>query len=149
MRTATRTSARTSPPPLSVTLPVRLAGAASLLAAGGIHLYLWQTGYRDISVIGPLFMANAVLAGLAALAVLATPARWLPWIALLAGLLQIGTLGGLLLTLTVGLFNFVESWSAPLVVPTIIVEAGGFLLLCGFAAQQLLAARQRGPGVRG
>jgi hypothetical protein len=117
------------------------------LATGGIHLYLWQTGYSNIHLIGPMFLANVVLSVLAALAVLATPLRWLAWICLLAGLLEIGTLGALLLSLTVGLFGFVEAWSAPLVVPTILVEGAGFLVLCGFAAQQLLGSRLRRPRV--
>jgi hypothetical protein len=146
MRTDTRTEVGTAPAataPLSVTLPVRLVGAALLLATGGIHLYLWQTGYRDIHLIGPMFLASVVLAALAAVVVLVTPLRWLAWICLLAGLLEIGTLGALLLSLTVGLFGFFESWSAPLVVPTILVEGAGFLVLCGFAAQQLLTSRLR------
>jgi hypothetical protein len=147
MKTATHLSTRLSQPvtaPLSVTLPVRLCGAALLLAMGGIHLYLWQTGYRDIHIIGPAFLANAILGALAAVALLLTPQRWLTWVSLLGGLLEIGTLGALLLSLTVGLFGFVEAWSAPLVVPTIIVEAAGFLLLFGFAVQQLVASRRRG-----
>ena len=151
MRTEIRTPARTTTSaavaPRAVTLPVRVAGAALLLATGGIHLYLWQTGYKGISLIGPMFLANVILAALAALAVLAAPRRWLAWICLLAGLLELGTLGALLLSLTVGLFGFVETWQAPLVVPTIIVEAAGFLLLCGFAGQQLLTSRHRGPRV--
>jgi hypothetical protein len=148
MRTDTRTHLSTEPTaPLSVTLPVRLVGAALLLATGGIHLYLWQTGYKDIHLIGPTFLANVVLAVGAALLVLLTPLRWLAWACLLAGLLEIGTLGALLLSLTVGLFGFYEAWSAPLVTPTILVEGAGFLVLCGFAAQQLLASRRRGPQV--
>jgi hypothetical protein len=149
MRTDTRTPVRTAsavPAPLSVTLPVRVVGAALLLATGGIHLYLWQTGYKDIHLIGPMFLANVVLAALAAVVVLATPGRWLAWVCLLAGLLEIGTLGALLLSLTVGLFGFFEAWSAPLVVPTILVEGAGFLVLCGFAASQLVP-RLRAPRV--
>lgn len=144
MRTTTRlpeTTARTDGAPLSVTLPVRVVGAGLLLAMGGIHFYLWQTGYKDIHLIGPAFLANAVLGVLAAVAVLAAPQRWLAWVCLLAALLEIGTLAALLLSLTVGLFGFVEAWSAPLVIPTILVEAAGFLVLGGFAAQQLVTTR--------
>jgi hypothetical protein len=135
--------APTGTAPLAVTIPVRLIGAALLLATGGIHLYLWRNGYRDIHVIGPSFLADVILSALAALAVLAAPRRWLPWICALAGLFELGTLGALLLSLTVGLFGFVEGWSAQLVVTTIVVEAAGFVVLCGFAVQQLLAARHR------
>jgi hypothetical protein len=125
----------------TLTLSVRVVGAAMLVATGWIHLDLWLDGYRGIDWIGPLFLANAVLAGLAALAVLCAPLRWLPWVALLAGLLEIGTLGALVLSLTVGLFGFVESFRASLVVPTIVVESVGFLVLAGYAGYAL--SRQR------
>jgi hypothetical protein len=127
----------------TLTLSVRVVGAAMLVATAWIHLDLWLDGYRDIAWIGPLFLANVVLAGLAALAVLGTPRRWLPWVALLAGLLEIGTLGGLVLSLTVGLFGFSESFSARLVVPTIIVESIGFLVLVGYAAYTVSRQRRR------
>jgi hypothetical protein len=146
---------RTDPPPTTVlaredaasatrrtlTLSVRVVGAAMLVATGWIHLDLWRDGYRGIDWIGPLFLADVVLAGLAAVAVLAAPARWLPWVALLAGLLELGTLGALVLSLTVGLFGFVESLAAGSVVPTIVVESLGFLVLAGYAVVEV--SRQR------
>lgn len=150
MRTTTTQlpeTTRPAGPPLAVTLPVRLLGAGLLFAMGGIHLYLWQTGYKDIHVIGPAFMANAILGVLAGIAVLLAPQRWLAWVCLLAGLLELGTLGALLLSLTVGLFGFVESWSAPLLTTTIIIEAAGFVLLAGFGAVQLLTSFRRGRQV--
>jgi hypothetical protein len=123
--------------PRALTLFVRVAGAALLAATGWIHLHLWLDGYRGIDWIGPLFLANVVLAGAAAVVVLLAPSRWFPAVALLAGLLEIGTLGGLVLSLTVGLFGFFESLSAPLVVPTIAVESAGFVLLAGYGGWQL------------
>lgn len=135
--------------PRAVTLAVRVVGAALLLAMGGIHLKLWFDGYRDIAWIGPLFLVNAVLTVPAAAAVLLAPRRWLPWVALLAGLFALGTLGGLVLSLTVGLFGFFESLSAPLVVPTIVVESAAFLLLSGFGVWQLWSARQGTVRARG
>ena len=129
--------------PRTLTLSVRVVGAALLVAAGWIHLRLWLDGYRDIAWIGPLFLTNAVLAGLGALAVLLAPVRLLPWAALLGGLLQIGTLVGLVLSLTVGVFGFHESWSASLVVPSIVVEAAGFLVLTGYAAWAGTRQRRR------
>lgn len=131
------------------TLAVRVVGAGLLLAMGAIHLRLWADGYRVIAWIGPLFLADAVLGLLAALALLLAPPRRLPWVGLLAALLQIGTLGGLVLALTVGLLGFSESLSAPLVVPAIGVEAAGFLLLGGFAARRLRGARHGSPRARG
>ena len=125
----------------TLTLSVRVVGAAMLVATGWIHLDLWLDGYREIRWIGSLFMLNVVLAFLGALAVLVTPARWLPGPALLAGLLEIGTLGALLLSLTVGLFGFHESLQGSSIVPTILVEAVGFLVLAGYAVYAL--SRQR------
>jgi hypothetical protein len=120
---------------------LRGLGAALLAAMAWIHLDLWLDGYRAIPWIGPLFLADVVLAGLLALAVLLTPTRWLAWVALLAGLLELGTLGALVLSLTVGLFGFVESLRASLVVPTILVESTGFLVLAGYAV--VVLSRQR------
>jgi hypothetical protein len=125
----------------TLTLSVRVVGAAMLVSTGWIHLDLWLDGYRAIPSIGPLFMAGVVLAGVLALAVLSTPTRWLPWVALPAGLLELGTLGALVLSLTVGLFGFVESLRASLVVPTILVESIGFLVLAGYGLAVL--SRQR------
>ena len=127
----------------TLTLSVRVVGAAMLVATGWIHLDLWLDGYRAIPWIGPLFLANVVLAGLAAIAVLATPTRWLPWVALSAGLLELGTLAALVLSLTVGLFGFIESLRATLVVPTILVESVGFLVLAGYAVVVLSRQRRR------
>lgn len=117
-----------------VTIGVRVLGAGLLVAAGWIHLYLYNGGYSGISIIGPLFMAHAVTAFIAAAAVLLAPSRWLPWVCLAAGLFEAGALGGLVLSLTVGLFGFIESPSAPWVGTTIAVEAAGFVLLVGYGA---------------
>jgi hypothetical protein len=116
---------------------VRIVGAALLLAMALIHLKLWNDGYRDVHWIGPLFLANAALGALGAIAVLVSPARWLPFAAVLGGLLEIGTLLGLLLSLTVGLLGFHEAWGG-LVLPSILVEAAGFLVLFGYGASVLL-----------
>ena len=134
---STRTRTRTASASPAVHWAVRIVGAGLLLAMALIHLKLWNDGYRDVRWIGPLFMANAVLGVLGGLAVLVTPLRWLPWFAMLGGLLEIGTLIGLVLSLTTGLFGFHETWGG-LVLPTIIVEAAGFVVLCGYGASALL-----------
>src|SRR5690348_4758749 len=131
--TISSTRTRTAPTSPAVHWAVRIAGAGLLLAMALIHLKLWNDGYRDIRWIGPLFLANAVLGVLGAVAVLGAPRRWLPGVAMLGGLLELGTLLGLVLSLTVGLFGFHETWGG-LVLPTIIVEAAGFLVLCGYGA---------------
>jgi hypothetical protein len=116
-----------------VVLGLRAAGALLLAAAGGIHLYLWSTGYDSIDWIGPLFLVNAIGAFVLALAVLAAPRRLLFWPAGAGALLQIGTLGGLFLSSTVGLFGFVESSAASYYWESVIVESVGFLVLAALA----------------
>jgi hypothetical protein len=135
-------------PPTSGTLPLsaRVVGAALVLATGWIHLHQWLGGYQDIPWIGPLFLANVVVALLGAVVLLLAPDRWVPGVALLAGLFEGGSLVALLLSLTVGLLGFTEVWSAPLVVPTLLVEGAGFALLAGFGATQLRSSRQHGLG---
>jgi hypothetical protein len=87
-----------------------------------------------------------------ALVVLAVPARWLGVTAGLGALVELGTLGGLLLAITVGLFGFVETWQAPLVLTTVLIEAAGTLVLGGFALLELFRHRadllQRVAGYR-
>ena len=113
---------------------LRVVGALLLVAAGAIHLYLWSTGYDSIDWIGPLFLVNAVGAFLLAVAVLAAPRRLLFWPAGAGALLQIGTLGGLILASTVGLFGFVESTAASYYWESVIVESVGFVVLGALAA---------------
>jgi hypothetical protein len=112
---------------------LRALGALLLAAAGGIHLYLWSTGYDTIDWIGPLFLVNAVGAFVLAAAVLIAPRRLVFWPALAGALLQIGTLGGLVLSSTVGLFGFVESSAASYYWESVIVESAGFLVLAALA----------------
>ena len=115
-------------------LGLRVVGALLLVAAGAIHLYLWSTGYDSIDWIGPLFLVNAVAGFLLAVAVLAAPRRLLFWPAGAGALLQIGTLGGLILSSTVGLFGFVESSAASYYWESVIVESVGFVVLVALAA---------------
>ncbi|HEY7812426.1 MAG TPA: hypothetical protein VIC62_04270 [Nakamurella sp.] len=116
-----------------VVVGLRVVGALLLVAAGAIHLYLWSTGYDSIAWIGPLFMVNAIAAFALALAVLAAPRRLLFWPAGAGALLQIGTLGGLVLSSTVGLFGFVESSAASYYWESVIVESVGFVVLAALA----------------
>ncbi len=116
-------------------------GALLTAASGVIHLYLWGEagGYRLLPTIGPLFLAQGIVAILVAFVVLGT--RWLVAAVAAAGLL-ISTAAGLLITIEVGLFNFQENWSAPWVVTSFVEElVGGVLLL--IAAWPLLRPGNR------
>ncbi len=123
--------------------PVRLLGAGLLVAMAWLHLHLWDLGYRYIHVIGPLFLVNAVAGFAVALALLVVPGRLLPWIALAGGLLALGTLGGLVLSTTTGLFGFEETWQATDVPQSVAVEAAAAVLLLGYAGTVLVKARRR------
>src|SRR4051794_35285743 len=101
---------------------LRLIGAVLLLAIGGIHLYLWQQGYRDIDVIGPAFLLQAVIAVGGALLVLIAPRRLLPVAAVLGALFALGSFGALLVATFVGLFGFVETTAADLWWETLWIE---------------------------
>jgi hypothetical protein len=119
---------------------LRLIGAALLLAIAGIHLYLWQQGYRDIDVIGPAFLLQAVIGVGGALLVLIAPRRLLPVAAVLGALFALGSLGALLTATTVGLFGFVESTSANLWWETFWIEIATVVDLGALTA---LSARRR------
>jgi plastocyanin len=93
-------------------------GCSLLVASGAIHLDLYLTGYRLIPHIGVLFLLQAAAAFVLALAVLflatfgqRVTLRGIAAETLAAGaaaLFAAATLGGYLLSLSVGLFGFTE-----------------------------------------
>ena len=119
---------------------LRLVGAALLAAMGWIHLDLWLAGYRSIDWIGPAFLLNAIAGFGLAVLLLLTPRPLLMWVAALGALTALGTLGGLLLATTIGLFGFVESTAADLWWESFWVELAATVVL---AALAVLAARRR------
>ena len=124
----------------AITWLLRLLGAALLAAMGWIHLSLWLDGYRSIAVIGPAFLLNTLAGfGLAAL-LLVSPRSLVGWVAGLGALTAAGTLAGLLLATTVGLFGFVESTQASLWWESFWVEIAAVVVLGALA---LLTLRRR------
>ncbi|HJY59106.1 MAG TPA: hypothetical protein VJ418_22240 [Streptosporangiaceae bacterium] len=123
-------------------LLLRLTGTALLAWIGYIHLHLWAEGYRQIPTDGPLFLLDAV-AGFALAAVL------LAWPRALAGLVAAGytagTLGALLISLSVGLFGFKESISASYVAQSLAIEAIALLVLLSWTALAAATARPSQP----
>jgi hypothetical protein len=114
-----------------IVLALAATGAAFLVWSAVIHLELWGDGYRDISVIGPLFLAQGI--GCIALAVAIVAFRSL---ALLAAGAVAGaaTAAGLLLTAHGGLFGYTESLSVPYATLSLAVEfTAAFLLLLATA----------------
>lgn len=88
----------------------RLLTALGVLVSGGVHLWLWFDGFRDIDVIGPSFMLNAVAGLVIAVAVMA----WRHWLPLLAAVgFGVSTLTAFLISTTIGLFGVHEPfWGA-------------------------------------
>src|ERR1700728_1581950 len=117
-----------------------IAGAALLVASGGIHLDLYLTGYRTIPTIGPLFLLQVIAAFVLAAAILVT-GNWL--IAALGAGFAVSTLGGYLLSLWVGLFGFTEVRTTAGIVAGII-DVAAFAALALAAAPALPYARDAG-----
>lgn len=89
-------------------MSLRLLAALAVLVSAAVHLYLWADGMRDVDVVGPGFLLNAV--GGAVIAVLLVAWRhWVP--AFLALGFGLSTLGAFAVSATVGLFGVQESWS--------------------------------------
>ena len=136
MTTPTDTGRR----PAALLWGLRVLGAALLAVMGWIHLDLWLDGYRTIHVIGPAFLLNTIAGFGLAVLLLVTPRLLLPWVAALGALTALGTLGGLLISTTVGLFGFIESTAADLWWESFWVEIAAVVVLGALAA---LAARRR------
>jgi hypothetical protein len=120
----------------AVTL-LAVAGAALLIWSAVIHLQLWSGGYRDISVIGPLFL----LQGIASIA-LALPLVVFRRLVLLAAaaILLAATAVGLLLSAGIGLFGYQESLAVPYAETSLVVEFTGAAVLAVAAVIVLIAS---------
>ena len=114
----------------AVTL-LAVAGAALLIWSAVIHLQLWSGGYRDISVIGPLFL----LQGIASIVLAAALAAFRRLVLLAAGaVLAAATAVGLLLSAGIGLFGYVESLAVPYAQTSLVVEFTSAAVLAAAAA---------------
>jgi hypothetical protein len=124
-------------------LLLRPTCAALLAWIGYTHLHLWTEGYRQIPTDGPLFLLDAAAGFALAAALLAWPR---PRAGLVAAGYTAGTLGALLLSLSVGLFGFRESISASYVTQSLAIETITLLALLGWTI--LAAAAPRRPAHR-
>jgi hypothetical protein len=106
----------------------RVLSALFLLVMGGIHLYLVVFGGTG-GVLGFLFVVNAVGGLVLAVAVLVARRALLVLASVLSLLLMAGTLLALVLALTVSLFGIRQQLGGELVVPTLIVESIGTIVL--------------------
>lgn len=112
----------------------RWIAPAFVVAGGIIHLDLWFGGYRGIPIIGPLFLVNFVVSvALGAALSIRGGGRLI----LLALAFSGGSLAALVMSRTVGLLGFSESWSSQAVL-ALFLELGATLLL----ASSLVARRR-------
>ena len=98
---------------------MRMLVAAGVLVSAVVHLKLWFDGFRDIHVIGPAFMLNAVAGlGIAILVLV-----WRHWIPLLLAIgFGVSTLGAFVTSATVGLFGVHELWTGGSVLTAAVSE---------------------------
>lgn len=116
----------------------RIVGAALLAGMAAIHVYLWMQGYRDVPTIGLLFLLNGIGGGVLCLAVLFCSGRLLAPVSAVSAVFTLGTLGALVMSLTIGLLGFHESLVVPFVPTTLWVESAGVLELAALTAVAVL-----------
>src|SRR5438309_1440292 len=105
---------------------MRQSAALLVLAAGGVHLYLWFGYFHRVDVVGPLFLLNAATAASLAIAL----ARSGRSAVLLAGLAySAGTLVFFAISATAGLFGYHESLFGTWQVLAAAVEIGALATL--------------------
>lgn len=96
---------------------LRLVIAVAVLVSGLVHLVLWRDGMRDVAVVGPAFLVNAV-AGVALAVVVVLWRHWLPLLAAIG--FGAATFGAYLMSMTVGFFGVREQvWTAEAVVSAV------------------------------
>lgn len=98
---------------------IRLICVLLLAWIGAIHLHLWVEGYREIPVVGVLFLANSVTAFLLAIALLISRR---PLLGFLGAAFSLITLIFLLYSINFGIFGFEESSRASFVHLSIVIE---------------------------
>jgi hypothetical protein len=99
----------------------RIVTAVAALVSAYVHLVLWLDGMRDVDVVGPAFLFNAV-AGLVIAVLLVAWRHWAP--GFLAAGFGASTLGAFVLSTTVGLFGVNEQWTGGYVWAAAISEVG-------------------------
>ena len=109
---------------------LRILTAIAVLVSAYVHLKLWLDGFRDLHVVGPAFMINAV-AGLLIAVALVWWRHWLP--PLLAAGFGASTLGAFIISATVGLYGVHERWVGSYVwaaaISEVLALAGGIAIL--------------------
>lgn len=109
----------------------RWIAAVFVFTSGVVHFNLWwREYYRDITTVGPLFLAASISALVIALALVVLRSGWVD---LAAAGFTASTLGAYVLTLELpkGLFHFTEPYVSYSGTISILVEAGTVVVLAG------------------
>jgi hypothetical protein len=127
---------------------MRVLAAVGVLVSAVVHLRLWFDGFRDIHMVGPAFMLNAV-AGLAIAVALVLWRHWVP--PLLAVGFGASTLGAFIIAATVGLYGVHEVWSGGWVLTAaasevVAILAGGLVLWQENPLRSRSQLQHRAPG---
>jgi hypothetical protein len=126
---------------------LRRVGALAILVVGGVHLQQYLGPYQAIPTIGPLFLLNAIGAGVVALGLLLPVERWIGeravgLLALGGVAIAVGALVSLYIAETSTLFGFSEgSVDTPILI-AIIAEAVAVVLLAPVAIANLWPRRR-------
>jgi hypothetical protein len=125
---------------------IRRLGVLAILVVGGVHLQQYLSGYHSIPTIGPLFLLNAIGAGVVAVGLLLPLERWLGGrrgeiavglLALGGVTIALGALIGLYIAETSTLFGFSEGTFETVMWIAVVSEAAAFLLLAPVAVAGL------------
>ena len=122
---------------------MRIVAAVAVLVSAAVHLRLWFDGFRDLHMVGPAFMLNAV-AGLVIAVLLVVWRHWIPL--LLAVGFGVATLGAFIVSATVGLYGVHESWTGGYVFAAAVSEAvaivvGAVVFLREYSVSSVLSLR--------
>ena len=127
-------------------LALAAIGAAFLVWSAVTHLELWGDGYSDISVIGPLFLAQGIGCIVLGVAIVAFRSLALLAAGAVAGA---ATAVGLLLTVHGGLFGYTESLAVPYATLSLAVEfTAAFVLVLATGLLALGAHARTADGSR-
>lgn len=136
----------TDVPPRGLMVPftLRVVTAGLLAGISVIHLDLWAShGYQRIPTIGPLFLLTGAAGAILTVACLAAPRTRAGVVAAVSVVFAAGALGALIISVTVGLFGFIDSSTAPLFNQAIAVESAAVV-----AATLLWATSRQRRGTR-
>jgi hypothetical protein len=120
-------AAPTGPPVRRVAANTALLGGAAAVASSGlVHLYLWADGYRNVTTIGPLFLAQGLTGLVLAVTLVAYPRTVT---AGLAATYLLASVTALALSATRGFLGFMDTLDAPWATPALLIETAGALLV--------------------